>query len=175
MMQEELTTMHIGTIGHMTKPMLTRAKDRMTNGGMMLKLILHQPMRHDANTLERKARVQRGSSPRLVKPTSTPNKVVKKATNAVQATKKVEDKRGKVNDAELKISNKVQLKHVQISSMVHMNKPSATKKNQRLVRFDSDVSLMEDKIRASPRHFLCMVIILDFKRRIFSPIFSSFI
>ena len=48
----------------MNKPMLTRINDRMTNGGMMLKLILHQPIRHGANTLERKARVPRGSSPR---------------------------------------------------------------------------------------------------------------
>ena len=66
LIQEEFNTMHIGTIGKLTNPMnktmLTRIKYKMTNGWVLPKLILHQPMRNGANTLERKAWVPRESS-----------------------------------------------------------------------------------------------------------------
>ena len=64
---------------------------------------------------------------RLVKPAPTPNKVVKDTKNADKATNKVEYKGRRV-------TNKVQPKPLQKSSMVQMNKPSVTKKKHRLVK-----------------------------------------
>ena len=83
---------------------------------------------------------------RTVKPTTTPNKVVKKATNAAQPTKKpkrVEEKRGNAYDVKLQISNQVQLQNVPKSSMVNMNKWTGKKMKHRTVSFDSDVNIME--------------------------------
>ena len=71
---------------------------------------------------------------RLVKPAPTPNKVVKDTKNADKATNKVEYKGRRVTDGEMKITNKVQPKPLQKSSMVQMNKPSVTKNKHRLVK-----------------------------------------
>ena len=58
----------------------------------------------------------------------------------------MEYKGRRVTDGDLKITNNIQPKPIQKSSMVPPNRPTISKEQQRLVKFDSDVSFISNNI-----------------------------